>query len=443
MPKQVLKLRDVNLGKHFEPSGTTVSMLHTWNQLSVMDRATISSLGDLAMGFVRGGPRYGFQHLGTSLAEFTRTVLGRPDSEARRYAEALGVANDAFGSALLHARADSGNVRGKAAEVGDAFYRAIGLQQLTDAGRVAAAKTGRRFLQDLAHDLSSADARTKSRAGFYLRELGIADPVAFGEQLRGGGAPMADALLTRQPGFASDYAGALQRYVNQSILMPSRAERPAWAQHPVGSLFFALQSYSYGFGKNVVQRQARLAGEAVKERDPRMLASASGLMVLAGLTYVNDTYLRPGLFGSKYDFDGETSIDTALRVADRAGVLGPASQLVNMFKGFKYQREPTSALAGPIVGRVADGVYRGGKLAFYNNPETDTDERNAAGALYDLVVEPAIDFGALRYLRQPLRTPAVVATGNRNSNGVAPGDREAFQDAVAGPAEEDFGDDDD
>jgi hypothetical protein len=64
----------------------------------------------MTMGFVRGGPRYGVQHLSTGLNEFVRHVRRAPESEATRYAEALGVANDAIQSQTLYARASMDQV---------------------------------------------------------------------------------------------------------------------------------------------------------------------------------------------------------------------------------------------------------------------------------------------------------------------------------------------
>lgn len=410
-------------------SKSVVSMLHTYNQLAVMDRVTISSLGDLTMGFVRGGPKYGFQHLAESLHQFGRQIMKMKPDEATRYAEAIGTANDAFGSAVMLARTDANYMGAGAPKLIDNFYRGVGLQQLTDAGRIAATKTGQRFISELSHDLMSTDARTKTRAGGYLRELGVKDPDAFGAQLRAS-KPTPDDILGDR-GFPADYATAVMRYVNQSIIMPSRAQKPTWANHPLGNLFFALQGYSYGFKKNVLDRVGRETAAAVKERDPTKLAAASGLAVLVGMQYLNDTYLRPAIFGSNYDFASETPLQAGVRTIDRAGILGPLSPVWNAFHPTKYNKGPVAALAGPIFGRLED-PYKVGKWAVADNPNTNSDERAAAGALYDAVIEPAADGLAAARLRGVARTPGILFTGQRASNGILPSDREAFINAVGG-----------
>jgi hypothetical protein len=164
----------------------TISGLHAWTQLRTMDRATFSSLADMTMGFVRGGPRYGVQHLSTGLNEFVRHVRRAPPSEATRYAEALGVANDAIQSQTLYARASMDQVGNTAHKIIDRYHRAILLKQWTDGMRVGAMKTGQRFIADLADDLASSNAKVKERATFYLKELGVQKPEEFGLQHRAG-----------------------------------------------------------------------------------------------------------------------------------------------------------------------------------------------------------------------------------------------------------------
>jgi hypothetical protein len=430
IPDVVLRLRDHNLGTRYGPAHPALSALHAWNHLGVMDRALVSSIGDMAMGFVRAGPKYGFDHFRTTAGEFGRKLVNADPSDARRWSEAIGATNDLHTSDLLQSRIDAGDHGATYHQIMDRFYRGTGLQQFTEAGRVAATKTGKHFLRDLAHDMASSSARTRARAGRYLSELGAADPEKFAASLRKG-APSIEDL--HKPGFASDYVTALNRYVNQSVLMPTRAERPSWAAHPVGGLFFSLQSYSYGFWKNALQRSVKDAYAGLKEGDVvPALNRAFGLTVLAGTTYLVDTYLRPFIWGSRYDFGDETPSQALMRTADRAGFFGPGSQFVNMVHGFKYQRDPVSSLAGPIVGRIGEGVNAMGRLAVENSPNTNTAERNAAGQVYDLMIEPAADFAATRYLNGAARAVGIQATGVRGTNGILPSDREAFVSGVAG-----------
>ena len=410
---------------------TATSYLHAWNQIAKMDRTLVTSLGELTMGLIRGGPKYGFSYLKTAGSEFVRQLRNADPSDAARWAEAVGVANDAMVNQILHSRIDAESATAGTQKVLASYYRGIGLHQYTEATRIAAVKIGRHYLDTLAGDLESKSARTRNRADRYLRELGIKDPKAFGKILRERGFTLEEVSADKGP--AADYGTALMRFVNQTIMMPSRAEKPTWAAHPVGSLVFSLMGYSYGFKKNVLDRAGRLAIDGVRLKDPALLIPALSLTVMAAFQGLNDTYLRPFLFGSSYDFSKETPTETMLRVVDRAGFTGGLSPVVNAVKAVRYDRDLATSLSGPVAGTLLDA----GQKIFVdpfsdsNSKNTNTAERNAAGALYDVAIEPALDAFAAARLLGPVKTGAIMATGNREG-GVLPGDRSAFVDEVGG-----------
>lgn len=362
------------------------------------------------------------------------TIPKAPPSDAARWAEAFGVANDAFVNQVLTARAGiEGGTAGTQKALTN-FYKAVGLHQFTEGGRIAAAKMAQRMVHDFAHDLQSTSPRIRSRAELYLRELGVQDPKAFGEAIRAGTPSRADVLADK--GVAAEYGTAVYRAVQQTILMPGRAEKPTWSAHPVGSLLFSLMSYSYGFKKNVLDRVGTLAVQGVKSRDPALLVPAFSLSIMAAFQALNDTYLRPSLFGSSYDFAKESPTEAMMRIADRSGFLGAASPLVNAIKAVKYDRSLAESLSGPVIGSVLNAAQKGivEPLSERNSPNTNTAERNAAAAFYDAVVDPAVDGIAAARLKGIARSAAILGTGNKGG-GLAPGDKSAFVDAVGGEKE--------
>jgi hypothetical protein len=426
-----------NLGQLGSPSPrfrVAVSYLHTWNQLAKMDRTTITSLGELTMGFIRGGPRYGFSFVKDSVQEFARQLRKADPSDAARWSEAVAVTNDALVNQVLTSRISAEHVTARNAKILAGFYKGIGLHQFTNATRTAAVKMGRNLLDTWAADLESPNARVRKRAEQYLRELGVSDVAAFGKAVRDGGFTPEQVLADK--GLAGEYGTALLRLTNQTIMMPSRAEKPTWAAHPVGSLVFSLMSYSYGFKKNVLDRSARMGKQAVAEGDPTLLLPAMGLLILIAFQGLNDTFLRPFLFGSSYDFDSETPTEAAMRIIDRSGVTGGFSPILNAIKGVRYDRSLAESLSGPVVGTMAQA---GNRLiepfTNRNSRNTNTAERNAAAAIYDAVLDPVIDGIAAARLRGAARTAAILGTGNREG-GVAPSDRAAFVDAFGGEEEE-------
>lgn len=435
---RIAGIRDSNLGK-LTPLGarasSAVATIHAWNQLSTLERATLSSVGDMAMGFVRGGPTYGVRHFAKTVSEVARAVTPYVDhspSDARRWAEAMGTVGSNTASELIRARSDAAPGAAKHAVLMDKFYRGIGLTQLTDGGRTAATENGRIMVETLAHDLVGNIARTRSRAQFYLRELGIQDPEAFGAWLRKG-APSADEL-GKDSGFAADYATAVIRFADQSVLMPTRAQKPTWSNHPVGSLVFALQSYTAAFTQNVLKRVGRTAVQAAKTRDPALLAPVAGMLVLGAMTALQD-HLRAALFGSSKSRDEESTTDYALRIADRAGATGMLSPFLNAIKGLRYQRSMSASLQGAVIGRASDAADAAAALVVGNTDGTNTAERKAAGLVYDMAINPIANaFGADK-LPKGAGSALIFGTGNKEG-GMLPGDKDWFVDKMAGPKED-------
>ncbi len=433
------RAHDSNLGRLGDVSPgsrTTATYLHAWGQLTKLDRTLVTSLGEMTMGFVRGGPRYGVPFLVNSIKEFGAELSREwvPKTDAARWAEALGIGTDALVNQSLTSRIDAEHSTAGVQRVMAGFYQGIGIHQYTEGTRRAAISMGQKMLDVFAHDMASSSPRVRSRAARYLTELGVSDPAKFAENLRSG-KPALDDVRRDKAGYSSDYATAVIRFVNQTIMTPSRAVKPAYASHPVGSLFYSLMGYSYGFKKNVLDRAGRMAADAWKDKDPALLMPAMMLPVLAAAHYATDTFLRPYIYGSNYDFSEETPSETLLRVADRAGFTGPMSPIINAFRQIRYQRDLPTSLAGPIVGDIGWKLQKMAEPFLSSNSENNnTAERNAAAALYDAVIEPAADALGAKYLRGAARTAAILSTGNKEG-GVLPGDKSAFVDAVGGPEE--------
>jgi hypothetical protein len=291
--RQVKTIRDGAMGR-LGTAGVrvsrAVSTIHAWNQLSTLQKRHPVVDGRSCDGLRSRRSDLWRPAFATSLKEAARLVetFGKRDlSDGHRWAESMGTVGHGTASQLIQARMDAAPGAVQHASLLNKFYHKVGIEQLTQGGRIAATNNAKIFLDTLAHDQLSGSARTRQRATLYLKELGIADPQAFGEWLRKG-APSAEELAADR-GHAADYATAVVRFADQTILMPSRAQKPAWANHPVGSLIFALQSYNAAFTQNVLKRVGRLSVEAAKTKDPALLIPASGLVVLVGMNALQIT----------------------------------------------------------------------------------------------------------------------------------------------------------
>ena len=383
------------------------SLAHTWNIIRTLDRALLSSLAEAyTVGMRTASFRASASALKDSFAEFGRAIVNAPESEARRLAEDLSFINTAIVESLQQSRAGA-LIEGKLEQkLLAGFFKAIGLHQWTESTRIAAMNGGQRFIQRLAEDVGEGGAKGR-RADFYLRELGITDTKAFADFVNKAQGKPTTAEILADKGQAAVYRTALTRFIDQTIMNPSRANKPKWANHPTGGLFYGLMSWSYGFKANVLDRQFQMGKKAIQ--DPEAFAGdfatqlAAGWLPIILTTWAVDTYVRPALFGGKEQNDKRKDEDwamTALRVADRAGLSGPLSPVLNGIFGLKYQRDPATVAAGPTIGAFMDGLGAIGGLTPQsiggsNAASTDTAERKAIRTTYRLVVEPALDTVAI------------------------------------------------
>lgn len=438
------KMVNTNLGRIDVAPGAwrnTASLLQTASQLGTLDRATYTSLSEAMMGFVRAGPKYGLPMLKDSVRNFARQLRNAPPDEAQRMAEALGIAADVMVSEALAARAgyEMGSMTRRAQKVQQGFFRATGLHQWTEGTRVAATRMGQKFLSDLAADMDGPKA---ARSAGYLKELGVKNPKAFAAWLRENGGPSPDAVgRADADAMTQQYRTALMRFTNQTIMKPSRAEKPSWASHPVGSLFFSLMSFSYGYKKNVLDRVYRTGKQAIKTKDPALLYPAFGLAGLFAVHTVLNSIIRPVIFGGgRQEDDDETTLESGIKdlaeAADRAGLTGAASRPLNALWGLRYRQGIIESMMGPVIGRPADLVEKTYTLATdANSDNTNSAERAAAGALYDVMLEPAMEAYAIGRLNKAGAAAAVWGSGNREG-GILPSDRDFFIEALAGEKEE-------
>jgi hypothetical protein len=424
------------LGKSSTSFRLGISLAHAYNQIAKMDHSLLTNMQELVMGFVRHGPKEGFQFLGNTVKEFARELLKMEPSEARRYAEHLGLVLDAQMDQVLQSRISAVEGTKGVNKVVGKFYKVIGLHQFTNGERVAAAKIARTQINVLAGDLDSKNARTVRRAERALAELGIDDPQALKAWLNARSGKPTFAEIDSRKGMAAKWSTAVARMSRQTVMEPSRAVKPLWANHPLGSLLYGLMSYSFAFKKNVMDRAGAMAIRSFTERDPHLLMPLLfGLPILAAFTYLNDTYVRPAVFGSAYDYAHETAPMGVLRAADRAGMDGALSPLVNTIFGTKYHRSLSEAFTGSFAGSLlqgADAMVVKPIQSKMSGADSNAAARSQAGALYDLFIEPAMDAAATAAIGGKLATGIVYASGSRPGS-IFPQDREAFIDGMAGP----------
>src|SRR3990172_13033255 len=75
--------------------------------------------------------------------------------------------------------------------------------------------------------------------------------------------------------------------------------------------------------------------------------------------------------------------------ASRAGFFGNYDVLVNLVKGVRYQREPTTSLTGAFGGNVSELIASGIKY-FTDEGKGNSAERKLAKDFYNTILQPLL-----------------------------------------------------
>jgi hypothetical protein len=402
----------------------------------LLTHASITSLSEVLMPSIRSGSPG--RVLG-DLARTTRAIWERSGKlgEQREFAEDLGLIMRGSDAGLLASRFNATNPASRVQERWmNRFFRATGLEQWTSATRVTAVNAAETFIRRLALDVNGNRSRQASSRSL-LKEMGVEDTDGFAKWVAA--ADKSDKLGRdfAEGGHAETYRTAVTRFADQSILSPSASTRPRWANHPLGSLIFMLQSYNYAFQKNVLNRAFGGVKESVaRGKDYTLGDRATMLAPIAMLPAMMAMQLaiapvRQAVMGgsSKKQTDDQQTNQYIMQAFQRS-LSGAWDPIVNVIAAAKYHRGVASSLLGPVAAQPAQALdtliglspqEAGGP----NSPKTNSAERNATRAIYQMLIAPAVA-AAGAWLPGPLGVAATQAPGLTDV-------RDAFIDSVAGP----------
>jgi hypothetical protein len=367
--------------------------------------------------------------------------------QARRIAEMVGIVENHLATSAAHVLQADGMVESSKVANKLATRATIlsGLRQWTDATRIASVRVGMEFIAEIAADAAKGD-KVAQRS---LRELGIADAQQSGFSKWLSQQRDIEATLKTRAGdkaMRDAYVTALGRFTDQVIMAPKNADKPYWANHPIGSVAYQLTGYLYAFQQNVLNRLWRqgksalleegwTAGERAKLLAPVMYLGMLPLMQLA-LIPVRDAIRgtrqekRDEKWSktSKVNIPGLSEIDTGVPMAvteafSRSGLLGAADPLVNLVTNARYEKRPSSVLLGPY-GQNVESLFT--DTFGRNAPTTNTQERRVARDIYQAFVDPAVTLFATAYLPGPAAVAVSQGMGMERT-------KEAFSTTAAGP----------
>lgn len=326
------------------------------NMVTLLTFTTLASLPDLAGPTLRSK---GMNNFGQTMDQVKYYLKNREAAE--QFAKDLGViTHDSLETMYINA-AELGFMTKETKYLANKFFKITALDFFTKFTRIFAAGMGEQFLINLA---KTNDANSNR----YLRELGLtrAEVEAWSksENKRDFSGPEGAKIKA-----------AIGRFVEESIVRPSAAERPVWASNPYTALIWQLKSFFYAYGKNII-------GGAIRETKNRFaqdgsLPGAAVPLVLGAVTLLPLTalgleirefikYLGRGGDASVFRSDNMPWGQYFLEILDRSGVLGAFGLVVPMLEADKYGNSWFVAGLGPTAEKVED-LWRGNaKVDDYN-----------------------------------------------------------------------------
>ena len=310
------------------------------------------------------------------------------------------------------------------------FYRYSFIHPHAMSMRRAAVATAFRHVNRMAVKAADGDKMAMTA----LREIGL-DP---------SNEAMLDALVNmgEQPSL-QDVAGsayfekistAINRFVDEAIQEPKRADKPRMASQPEWSYIYGVLSFVSAFQRNVIIRGVKSIETAGRDGGKSAAAKAAimtgvGFGTLAALQTAA-YLLRTAAFGDledeleKWEKDPVYALST---IISRSGFSGLWDPIINVFQGVKYQRDLTSMTAGAIPGFALGAGQKVIEATVRNSANTNTAEYNAITGMWDLVVAPMIAHMVLS--RAPIFTPALQITSAKST-------KEGAAEAIVGPKED-------
>lgn len=416
----------------------TSSILRTWGALSFLEKATLSSLTEFMVPALRSGNVLDMGRMFKNTMADLFNKAGNDAAARRSFAEDLGLLSGHISSSLASARFAGGEPIGRIeSKVLDAFFKRTGLNQWTDATRVGASDNARVFVRRLAKEMSAGDSgKLTSR---FLAELGVPSEQAkdFAKYVisKNDGMPGVGDLN----GSMGDlYRTAVRKFVSQSIMDPTHGSRPKWMSHPMGAVIGQLQAFNYAFYENVLKRNLRLGKEALTGADYTAIERAQLLaptmmlpLVTAAAFAIGEA--RDAVFGDPKRRQDESTGEKVLKAVSRGTPIAPIDQVMNYISSARYSRTATESFAGPALGTAARAVDAARDYFLKNSEKTNTQERRALRAAWDVVVEPTVNLALYGLPSAPaLKALGAVLTQVAGSSTA----REAVIEPIAGPQKE-------
>jgi hypothetical protein len=377
--KEAVTTLERYLGYTDKPLNPRLSKAMSWMQLfnwvTLLPLATIGSIPEFGGAIVNTKEFNGF-----GMAK--NAILSRIQNpeQAIQLARTLGVTHSTVMGNLGLTEADAEYLDPRVRKYSDAFFSKIGLDYFTRYTREFASVMSVEFL------LTHANPETQiDRSERYLKDHGVT-----AEQVKSWLIDQVDgAHYTFEGEAGKAVMGAMQRFVDNSMLKPNAAERTSWGNDPKYQLIWALKSYLFSFGKVILggvkrEMQMRLAeGDTTLAKLSSVgmmgLLTAAAFMPLAALSLELREIAKAGIAGvlpgveanARYFRSDRMDMMTYMgELFDRGGLAGPMAIFGMIGKSAEWGEsqglgpigqtaKALSPIFGPTYGFLVDDIALG------------------------------------------------------------------------------------
>jgi hypothetical protein len=391
--------------------------------MTFLDQATLSSIMEPVFAAARSGDILDAAR-GLAITARQLANMVNPSDRAehtRMISEAFGISSNAFSDAMMANKFVGGELTTQwQRRLTSSMFNTIGLAQITRASRQAVTEIAQYSVTKWLSHLDRPSLKASARMS--LDELGITqDLVPKVRKLlsENNGTPSLTSLMANTPE-ANAYRNAIIRFVNETIMNPTAADRPAWANSSTGGLVYGIASFSAAFTRNALFRSAKQFGGAASgfargeltAADVYQRAIGPGIGLSLGLyaqAMIGD--VRDQLYNPQQAAERTDEQQALLRLS-RSGGLGNLDKFLNAAYGIKYERDSINILNGPWVSKVFRTIDNALKLQedAGNSPNTISAEHKVTKDLYELTVAP-LAVGAIALAAQGAPLPVRAGLG--------------------------------
>lgn len=341
--REVRDLVDGALGRH--PAGqsmpswwrSTQEFITGWVGMTILAFSGIASIPELALPLVRAGGKVG---IASAIKDF---------GQARQLARDLGIVmSDASEQVMWQMTGEqySSPFISKAQAL---FFKLNGNELIVRTSRVLATSIGVRYLLNA--------AQNNDVASLTQLNLTAGDVIAWDNAGRPAWSP---ELSPELQGVSAKVADALNQFVNESTLNPSRFQATHWGNNPWLRMAWQLKHFLYTYGDTVLggmyremRRRwqhlgPRAFGNAVAIAMPALIFGLAVLPLAAASLELRD-WIRKlnGQRGKEY----EDALEYFSDVFTRAGGLGPLEFLADLRQRQEYGGSIFGAI-GPVPAKI-------------------------------------------------------------------------------------------